>query len=80
MRSAAQYGQWRARSGASAAHVAKDFRIVEEAAYQLIQENLNVTELLPLISDLRRLGIGLNLLMEQSLQPFVGSAKKNVPI
>ena len=80
LRSAAQYGQWRARSGASAAHVAKDFRIVEEAAYQLIQENLNLTDLLPLISDLRRLGSGLNLLMEQSLQPFGGSAKKNVPI
>ena len=80
LRSAAQYGQWRARGGASAAHVAKDFRVVEEAAYQLIQQNLNVTDLLPLISDLRRLGIGLNLLMEQSLQTFVGSAKKTAPI
>jgi len=73
LRSAAQYGQWRARGGASAANIAKDFRVVEEAAYQLIQKNLTVTELLPLISDLRRLGIGLNLLMEQSLQTFVGS-------
>lgn len=80
LRSAAQYGQWRARGGASAAQVAKDFRIVEEAAYQLIQKNLNVTDLLPLISDLRRLGIGLNLLMEQSLQTFVGSGKKTASI
>jgi len=80
LRSAAQYGQWRARGGGSATHVAKDFRIVEETAYQLIQENLNVTDLLPLISDLKRLGIGLNLLMEQSLQSFVGSAKKTAPI
>jgi ActR/RegA family two-component response regulator len=80
LRSAGQYGQWRSRGGASAAQVAKDFRIVEEAAYQLIQKNLNVTDLLPLISDLRRLGIGLNLLMEQSLQPFAGSAKKTAPV
>ncbi len=80
MRSAGQYGQWRARGGASAANIAKDFRVVEEAAYQLIQENLNVTDLLPLISDLRRLGIGLNLLMEQSLQSFVGTGKKSAPV
>jgi len=40
---------------------------------------LNVTDLLPLISDLRRLRFGLNLLMEQSLQSFVGTAKKTVP-
>ena len=79
MRSAAQYGQWRARGGAPAARVAKDFRIIEEAAYQLIQKNLTVTDLLPLISDLKRLGVGLNLLMEQSLQTFVGSAKKSAP-
>ncbi|PYU24381.1 MAG: hypothetical protein DMG30_09270 [Acidobacteria bacterium] len=79
LRSAAQYGQWRARGGASAANIAKDFRVVEEAAYQVIQKNLTVTDLLPLISDLRRLGIGLNLLMEQSLQTFVGTAKKSPP-
>ena len=79
LRSAIQYGQWRARGGASAANIAKDFRVVEEAAYQLIQKNLTVTDLLPLISDLRRLGIGLNLLMEQSLQSFVGSGKKTAP-
>jgi DNA-binding response OmpR family regulator len=78
--SAAEYGQWRARGGGSAANIAKDFRVVEEAAYQLIQESLNVTDMLPLISDLRRLGVGLNLLMEQSLQSFVGTAKKTVPI
>ena len=78
-RSAAQYGQWRARGGASAANIARDFRLVEEAAYQLIQKSLNVTDLLPLVSDLRRLGVGLNLLMEQSLQSFVGSAKKTAP-
>jgi len=76
LRSAAQYGQWRSRGGASAANVAKDFRVIEEAAYQLIQKNLTVTDLLPLISDLKRLGMGLNLLMEQSLQPFLGSTKK----
>lgn len=80
LRSAAQYGQWRARGGGSAANIAKDFRVVEEAAYQLIQQSLNVTDMLPLISDLRRLGVGLNLLMEQSLQSFVGTAKKTVPI
>ena len=80
LRSAAQYGQWRARGGASAANIAKDFRVVEEAAYQLIQKNLTVTDLLPLISDLRRLGIGLNMLMEQSLQSFVGTAKKSAPV
>jgi DNA-binding response OmpR family regulator len=80
LRSAAEYGQWRARGGSSAANIAKDFRVVEEAAYQLIQESLNVTDMLPLISDLRRLGVGLNLLMEQSLQSFVGTAKKTVPI
>jgi DNA-binding response OmpR family regulator len=79
LRSAAQYGQWRARGGASAANIAKDFRVIEDAAYQLIQKNLTVTDLLPLISDLRRLGIGLNLLMEQSLQTFVGAAKKTAP-
>ena len=79
LRSASQYGQWRARGGASAANIAKDFRVVEEADYQLIQKNLTVTDLLPLISDLRRLGIGLNLLMEQSLQSFVGSGKKTAP-
>jgi ActR/RegA family two-component response regulator len=80
LRSAAQYGQWRARGGGSAANIANDFRVVEEAAYQLIQQSLNVTDMLPLISDLRRLGVGLNLLMEQSLQSFVGTAKKTVPI
>jgi len=80
LRSATQYGQWRARGGASAANIAKDFRVVEEAAYQLVQKNLTVTDLLPLISDLKRLGIGLNMLMEQSLQTFVGSAKKTAPI
>lgn len=80
LRSANQYGQWRARGGASAANIAKDFRAVEEAAYQLIQKNLTVTDLLPLISDLRRLGIGLNMLMEQSLQGFVGGAKKSAPL
>jgi DNA-binding response OmpR family regulator len=80
LRSAAQYGQWRARGGSSGANIAKDFRVVEEAAYHLIQKSLNVTDLLPLISDLRRLGVGLNLLMEQSLQSFVGSAKKTAPI
>ncbi len=79
LRSAAQYGQWRARGGASAANIARDFRMVEEAAYQLIQKSMNVTDMLPLISDLRRLGVGLNLLMEQSLQSFVGSAKKTAP-
>lgn len=79
LRSAAQYGQWRARRGGSAANIAKDFRIVQEAAYQLIQKNLVVTDLLPLISDLRRLGMGLNLLMEQSLQSFFGNSKKTVP-
>jgi DNA-binding response OmpR family regulator len=79
LRSATQYGQWRARGGASAASIAKDFRAVEEAAYQLIQKNLTVTDLLPLISDLRRLGIGLNMLMEQSLQTFVG-VKKSAPL
>jgi ActR/RegA family two-component response regulator len=75
LRSASQYGQWRARGGASAAIVARDFRIVEEVAYQLIQKNLTVTDLLPLISDLRRLGVALNMLMEQSLQTFVGAKK-----
>ena len=80
LRSAGQYGQWRARGGASAGNIAKDFRVIEEAAYQLIQKNLNVTDLLPLISDLRRLGIGLNLLMEQSLQSFVGTGKKSTPV
>ena len=80
LRSAAQYGQWRARGGASAANIAKDFRVVEEAAYQLIQKNLTVTDLLPLISDLRRLGIGLNMLMEQSLRSFVGTAKERAPV
>jgi DNA-binding response OmpR family regulator len=80
LRSAAQYGQWRARGGVSAANIAKDFRVVEEAAYQLIQKNLTVTDLLPLISDLRRMGIGLNLLMEQSLQSFVGTTKKSAPV
>jgi DNA-binding response OmpR family regulator len=79
LRSAAQYGQWRGRGGASAATIAKDFRVIEETAYHLIQKNLTVTDLLPLISDLRRLGIGLNLLMEQSLQTFVGTAKKTAP-
>src|SRR5260370_5389801 len=79
MRSAGQYGQWRARGGASAANIAKDFRVVEEAAYQLIQKNLNVTDLLPLISDLSRLGIGLNLLMEQSLQSFLWTVQKTPP-
>src|SRR4029077_12870635 len=38
LRSAAQYGQWRARGGASAGNIAKDFRVIEEAAYQLIQK------------------------------------------
>lgn len=80
LRSATQYGKWRAGSGASAAVVAKDFRIVEEAAYQLIQKNLTVTDLLPLISDLKRLGIGLNMLMEQSLQGFVENSKKSAPV
>ncbi|HYT06828.1 MAG TPA: response regulator [Rugosimonospora sp.] len=80
LRSAAQYGQWRARGGASAANIAKDFRVVEEAAYQLIQKNLTVTDLLPLISDLRRLGIGLNMLMEQSLQSFAATALKSAPV
>ena len=80
LRSAAQYGQWRARGGASASLVVKDFRIVEEAAYKLIQKNLILTDLLPLISDLKRLGIGLNMLMEQSLQGFVGTASKNAPV
>lgn len=80
LRSAGQYGQWRARGGASAANIAKDFRVLEEAAYQLIQKNLIVTDLLPLVSDLRRLGVGLNLLMEQSLQSFVGTAKKTAPV
>lgn len=80
LRSAAQYGQWRARGGASAANIAKDFRVVEEAAYQLIQKNLIMMDLLPLISDLKRLGIGLNMLMEQSLQTFVGTSKKTAPI
>lgn len=75
LRSAAQYGQWRARGGASAAIVARDFRIVEEVAYQLIQKNLTVTDLLPLVSDLRRLSVALNILMEQSLQTFVGAKK-----
>ena len=79
LRTASQYGRWRARGGASAANIAKDFRAVEEAAYQLIQKNLTVTDLLPLISDLRRLGIGLNMLMEQSLQSFVGGGKKSAP-
>ena len=80
LRTAGQYGHWRARGGGSAAAIAKDFRAVEEAAYQLIQKNLTMTDLLPLISDLRRLGIGLNLLMEQSLQSFVGSGKKTAPV
>jgi hypothetical protein len=80
LRSAAQYGQWRARGGASASLIAKDFRIVEEAAYRLIQKNLILTDLLPLISDLKRLGIGLNMLMEQSLQGFVGTANKSAPV
>jgi len=80
LRAAAQYGQWRARGGASAAVVAKDFRIVEESAYKLIQKNLILTDLLPMISDLKRLGIGLNLLMEQSLQGFVGTANKNASV
>jgi len=80
LRSAAQYGQWRARGGGSAANVAKDFRILEEAAYHLIQKSLTVTDLLPLVSDLKRLGIGLNLLMEHSLQSFVGSGKKTAPV
>jgi DNA-binding response OmpR family regulator len=80
LRSAGQYGHWRARGGASAANIAKDFRIVEEAAYHLIQKSLAVTDFLPLISDLRRLGIGLNLLMEQSLQSFVGTGKKSAPV
>jgi CheY-like chemotaxis protein len=80
LRSATQYGQWRARGGASAANIAKDFRVIEEAAYQLIQNNLTTTDLLPLISDLKRLGIGLNMLMEQSLQGFVGTSKKTAPI
>jgi ActR/RegA family two-component response regulator len=80
LRSAAQYGQWRARGGASAAIVARDFRIVEEVAYQLIQKNLTVTDLLPLISDLRRFGVALNMLMEQSLQTFVGTSKKGAPV
>jgi DNA-binding response OmpR family regulator len=80
LRSASKYGHWRARGGAPAANSAKDFRVLEEAAYQLIQKNLTVTDLLPLISDLRRLGIGLNMLMEQSLQSFVGSGKKSVPV
>jgi DNA-binding response OmpR family regulator len=80
LRSAGQYGQWRARGGASAGNIAKDFRVIEDAAYQLIQKNLNVTDLFPLISDLRRLGIGLNLLMEQSLQSFVGTGKKSTPV
>jgi len=80
LRSAAQYGQWRSRGGASAAIIAKDFRIVEEAAYQLIQKNLTVTDLLPLISDLKRLGAGLNMLMEQSLQGFVATAPKGAPV
>lgn len=80
LRSAAQYGQWRARGGASASLVAKDFRIVEEAAYKLIQKNLILTDLLPMISDLKRLGVGLNLLMEQSLQGFVGTANKNASV
>jgi ActR/RegA family two-component response regulator len=80
LRSAAQYGQWRGRGGASAATVARDFRLLQEAAYQQIQKNLTVTDLLALISDLRRLEIGLNMLMEQSLQTFVGSTKKGAPI
>lgn len=80
LHSAAQYGQWRARGGASAATVARDFRLLQEAAYQQIQKNLTVTDLLPLISDLERLGIGLNMLMEQSLQSFVGSVKKSAPV
>ena len=80
LRSATQYGQWRARGGASAANIAKDFRVIEEAAYQLIQKNLTTTDLLPLISDLKRLGIGLNMLMEQSLQGFVGSSKRIAPV
>jgi DNA-binding response OmpR family regulator len=80
LRSAAQYGKWRARGGTSAADVARDFRLVEEAAYQLIQKNLTVTDVLPLISDLRRLGAGLNMLMEQSLQSFVGTTKKSAPV
>jgi DNA-binding response OmpR family regulator len=80
LRSAGQYGHWRARGGASAANIAKDFRIVEEAAYHLIQKSLAVTDFLPLISDLRRLGIGLNLLMEQSLQSFGGTGKKSAPV
>ncbi|HZP34081.1 MAG TPA: response regulator [Candidatus Acidoferrales bacterium] len=80
VRAATQYGQWRARSGGPAANVARDFRIAQEAAYQLIQKNLSVTELLPLISDLKRLGIGLNMLMEQSLQSFGGPTKKTAPV
>lgn len=80
LRSAAQYGQWRGRGGASAATVARDFRLLQEAAYQQIQKNLTVTDLLPLISDLERLGIGLNMLMEQSLHSFVGSVKKSAPV
>lgn len=80
LRAAAQYGQWRARGGASASLVARDFRIVEEAAYKLIQKNLLLADLLPLISDLKRLGTGLNMLMEQSLQGFVGTANKNASV
>jgi ActR/RegA family two-component response regulator len=79
LRSAAQYGQLRSRTTASASTIAKDFRILEEVAYDLIQKKLTVTDLSPLVSDLKRLGIGLNILMEQSLQSFAESANKSTP-
>jgi len=76
LRAASEYGKWSAKSGNSASTIVRDFRAVEDAIYGTIQRSLAVTELLPLVSDLRKLTLGLNSLMEQALESFSGSAKK----
>jgi ActR/RegA family two-component response regulator len=76
MRSAAEYGQLMASSGKSFLIIVNNFRLVEEAIYQVIQSNMTATNPLSVIADLRRLGLGLNSLMEQAVQSWVGSADK----
>jgi hypothetical protein len=72
---AAEHGRMRYRQGYSIPLMIEDARLLQDAIYELIQDNLLTLDLSRLISDLRRMDDTVDIELKEAIQAYIAEEK-----
>jgi len=72
---AAEHGRMRYRQGYSIPLMIEDARLLQDAIYELIQDNLLALDLSRLISDLRRMDDTVDIELKEAIQAYIAEEK-----